>query len=45
MGPFRSHEVGSCEPVENENVGYGDDYDNLIEQGFAPCPKCIGGAG
>ena len=41
MGPFLVHEVGGCDP--EGNVAFGDDYDNLIEQGFAPCPKCIGG--
>ncbi len=41
QGPFLIHEVDGCEP--EGNVGFGDDYDNLIEQGFAPCPKCIGG--
>ena len=42
QGPFLVHEVGGCKP--EGNVGFGDNYDNLIEQGFAPCPQCIGGA-
>ncbi len=40
-GPFLIHKVGACEPETIDNAGYLDDYDNAIEQGFAPCPKCI----
>ncbi len=40
-GPFLIHKVGACEPQTNDNAGYIDDYDAAIEQGFAPCPKCI----
>ena len=40
-GPFLIHKVGKCEPQPNDNAGYLDQYDVAIEQGFAPCPKCI----
>ena len=40
-GPFLIHKVGECEPETIDNAGYLDDYDVAIEQGFAPCPKCI----
>ncbi len=41
-GPFLIHKVGEgCEPQTNDNAGYLDDLDNAIEQGFAPCPKCM----
>ena len=40
-GPFLIHKVGKCEPQTNDNAGYLDDLDTAIEQGFAPCPKCI----
>ena len=46
-GPFLIHDnAGDCEVGAKDSAGYSDDYDNLIEQGFAPCPKCNpGGAG
>ena len=41
-GPFLIHKVGAgCEPQTNDNAGYLDDLDTAIEQGFAPCPKCM----
>ena len=40
-GPFLVHKVGECKPETVDNAGYLDDYDNAIEQGFAPCPKCL----
>ena len=40
-GPFLIHKVGKCEPQTNDNASYLDNYDTAIEQGFAPCPKCI----
>ena len=40
-GPFLIHHVGACEPLANDNAGYLDNYDTAIEQGFAPCPKCM----
>ena len=40
-GPFLIHKVGDCKPETIDNAGYLDDYDNAIEQGFAPCPKCL----
>ena len=40
-GPFLIHKVGKCSPETIDNAGYLDDYDNAIEQGFAPCPKCL----
>ncbi len=44
QGPFLIHLVsGNCEPGLKDSAGYGDDYDNLIEQGFAPCPRCSPG--
>ena len=44
QGPFLIHLVaGDCEVGAKDSAGYGDDYDNLIEQGFAPCPKCSPG--
>ena len=40
-GPFLVHKVGECEPKTIDNAGYLDEYEVAIEQGFAPCPKCI----
>ncbi len=41
-GPFLFHKVGDgCEPQTNDNAGYLDNPETLIEQGFAPCPKCL----
>ncbi len=43
-GPFLIHKIGDgdgCEPQTNDNAGYLDDLDTAIEQGFAPCPKCM----
>jgi hypothetical protein len=43
-GPFLIHDnKGSCEQQPNDNVGYLDNYEAAIEQGFAPCPKCSSG--
>ena len=41
-GPFLFHTVrDGCEPQTNDNAGYLDNPETLIEQGFAPCPKCM----
>ncbi len=40
-GPFLVHKVGDCEPQPNDNAGYLDIFDTAIDQGFAPCPKCM----
>lgn len=40
-GPFLVHKVGVCEPETIDNAGYLDDIETAIEQGFAPCPKCL----
>ena len=40
-GPFLIHKVGKCEPQANDNASYLDDFDTAIDQGFAPCPKCM----
>ncbi len=41
-GPFLIHDNSKdCEQLPNDNVGYSDNSDALIEQGFAPCPKCM----
>lgn len=32
---------GPCQPVPLDNVGYISDVRAVIDQGFAPCPKCI----
>ena len=41
-GPFLIHDnAGDCKPVSNDNAGYVDDLDVVIEQGFMSCPKCI----
>lgn len=41
-GPFLIHDnVGECQPQPNDKAGFLDDYDTAIEQGFAPCPKCM----
>lgn len=39
-GPFLIHNVEDCDPAAG---GCKNSYANLIEQGFAPCPKCRGG--
>ncbi|KKN69255.1 hypothetical protein LCGC14_0442500 [marine sediment metagenome] len=37
-GPFLMHIVDGCDPgAERCNNG----FDNLIDQGFVPCPKCM----
>ncbi len=44
MGPFMFHDnAGACEPQPQDNVGYLNDAAVAIEQGFAPCPRCLGG--
>jgi hypothetical protein len=44
QGPFLYHKVdGPCEAPNRPNVGYLSDVDRIVEQGFIPCPKCIGG--
>ena len=41
-GPFLIHANGKgCEPQAIDNAGYLDDFDTAIDQGFAPCPKCM----
>lgn len=41
-GPFLFHEnSGPCQPTPADNVGYLSDVAVIIDQGFAPCPKCI----
>lgn len=37
MGPFLIHTIVDCDP---EAMACKNDYDNLIEQGFASCPRC-----
>ncbi len=42
MGPFQFHAVGGdCESQPSDNVGYANDAEAIIDQGFAPCPKCL----
>lgn len=42
MGPFLIHDnTKDCEPQPNDNVGYLDNKDSAIDQGFMPCPKCL----
>ena len=37
QGPFMIHSKEGCDP---KAMGCHNAYDNLIEQGFMPCPKC-----
>ena len=40
-GPFLIHNVADCDPGA---MGCNNSFENLIEQGFFPCPKCKGGS-
>ncbi len=40
-GPFLIHNVVDCDPLAR---GCNNSFENLIEQGFFPCPKCKGGS-
>ena len=53
-GPYLIHKVGGECPTESSPTfdpgviptsvaGYSDDFDNVIDQGFKPCPECMGG--
>lgn len=37
-GPFLIHTVADCDPAGA--MGCNNSQENLIEQGFFPCPKC-----
>lgn len=40
-GPFLIHNIEGCDSLAR---GCNNSFENLIEQGFFPCPKCKGGA-
>lgn len=38
QGPFLIHVTGDCDPKAK---GCNNSFDNLVDQGFIPCPKCM----